>query len=291
MIKYGCLQGDDSEYVLNLITAIAHRNQPKKYAGGFDMRQSHSNRAFSNKKPWLVTLMAVVMGSAMLISGCAATTTSVRYAELDVQTKMSSTIFLEPVAPQKRTVFVQIRNTSDKLLNIEEAIRGAILARGYTIESDPTKAHYILQANVLQVGKVDVSALEQNEGAAFGGLIVGTAAGALLGGSHAGEGAIIGGLLAGLVENISGSLVKVVHYSMITDLQISERVKAPVSEEFKSKLKQGSSSSSSQQSATTSNLKRYQTRIVSTARKVDLEFAEALPHLEQGLVNSISGTF
>lgn len=255
------------------------------------MRQSHSNRAFSNKKPWLVTLMAVVMGSAMLISGCAATTTSVRYAELDVQTKMSSTIFLEPVAPQKRTVFVQIRNTSDKLLNIEEAIRGAILARGYTIESDPTKAHYILQANVLQVGKVDVSALEQNEGAAFGGLIVGTAAGALLGGSHAGEGAIIGGLLAGLVENISGSLVKVVHYSMITDLQISERVKAPVSEEFKSKLKQGSSSSSSQQSATTSNLKRYQTRIVSTARKVDLEFAEALPHLEQGLVNSISGTF
>lgn len=255
------------------------------------MRRSDSAKALHQKQLFLLAILAGAALITMLISGCAATTTSVRYAELDVQTKMSSTIFLEPVAPQKKTVFVQIRNTSDKLLNIEEAIRQAIMARGYTIESDPDKAHYILQANVLQVGKIDISALEQNAGAATGGLIVGTAAGALLGGSHAGEGAIIGGLLAGLIENISGSMVKVVHYSMITDLQISERVQGPVSEEFKSKLKQGSSSSTTQQSTDTSNLKRYQTRIVSTARKVDLEFAEALPHLEQGLVNSISGTF
>jgi hypothetical protein len=255
------------------------------------MRQSCPSRAFAEKHLGFLVLLSAIAGLSMLISGCAATTTSVRYADLDVQTKMSSTIFLEPVAPQKRTVFVQIRNTSDKLLNIEEAIRKAIMARGYTIESDPAKAHYVLQANVLQVGKVDVSALENSEGAAAGGLIVGTAAGAILGGSNAGEGALIGALLAGLIENISGSMVKVVHYSMITDLQISERVQAPVSEEFKSKLTQGSSASTTQQSAGTSDRKRYQTRIVSTARKVDLEFAEALPHLEQGLVNSISGTF
>ena len=39
------------------------------------------------------------------------------------------------------------------------------------------------------------------------------------------------------------------------------------------------------------NRKKYQTRIVSSARKTNLEFAEALPHLEQGLVNSIGGVF
>lgn len=255
------------------------------------MRKSYSNKSVRHKHLCLVILITSLMGLALLISGCAATTTSVRYGELDVQTKMSSTIFLEPVAPKERTVFVQIRNTSDKLLNIDNAIRDAILARGYTIESDPKRAHYILQANVLQVGKVDVSALEQNEGAATGGVIVGAAAGALLGGSDAGEGALIGGLLAGLLENISGSLVQVVHYSMITDIQIAERVQAPVSEEFRSQLQQGSSASASQSSESVSARKRYQTRIVSTARRVDLEFAEALPHLEQGLINSISGTF
>lgn len=235
-------------------------------------------------------LLSLIL-AACLLGGCAATTTSVRYADLDVQTKMSTTIFLEPVAPQYRTVFVQVRNTSDKLINIEGAVRKAIMARGYTLESDPGKAHYILQANVLQVGKVDISALEQNEGAATGGVIVGAAAGALLGGSHSGEGALIGGLLAGLIENISGSMVKVVHYSMITDLQISERVQAPVSEEFRSDLRSGASTSTTQKSETVTSLKKYQTRIVSMARKVDLEFAEALPHLEQGLINSISGTF
>lgn len=255
------------------------------------MRKSYSNKLVRHKHLCLAILITSLMGMALLISGCAATTTSVRYGELDVQTKMSSTIFLEPVAPKERTVFVQIRNTSDKLLNIDNAIRDAILARGYTIESDPKRAHYILQANVLQVGKVDVSALEQNEGAATGGVIVGAAAGALLGGSDAGEGALIGGLLAGLIENISGSLVQVVHYSMITDIQIAERVQTPVSEEFRSQLQQGSSASASQNSESVSVRKRYQTRIVSTARRVDLEFAEALPHLEQGLINSISGTF
>jgi hypothetical protein len=247
------------------------------------MRKNHLNK--------LVILIAAFAGISLMLCGCAATTTSVRYAELDVQTKMSATIFLEPVAPKERTVFVQIRNTSDKLLNIDEAIKTAIMARGYTIESDPNQAHYILQANVLQVGRIDVSALEQNDSAATGGVIVGAAAGAILGGSNSTEGAIIGGLLAGLLENISGSMVKVVHYSMITDIQISERIQGPISEEFRSKLKSGSTASTTQKSETVSSLKKYQTRIVSTARQVDLEFAEALPHLEQGLINSISGTF
>ena len=255
------------------------------------MPQAYLKKSSLNAPLCLLILVSAMAGVSMLMSGCAATTTSLRYSELDVQTKMSTTIFLEPVAPKERTVFVQIRNTSDKLLNIENAIRDAIMARGYTIESDPGQAHYILQANVLQVGKVDVSALEQNEGAATGGVVVGATAGALLGGSHAGEGALIGGLLAGLIENISGSMVQVVHYSMITDIQISERIQGPVSEEFRSQLKSGSASSTTQKSETVSSLKKYQTRIVSTARKVDLEFAEALPHLEQGLVNSISGTF
>lgn len=235
--------------------------------------------------------LAAAMGVLLSIYGCAATTTAIRYSDLDVQTKMSTTIFLDPVAPNEKTVFIQLRNTSDKQLNIDPQIKGAIAAKGYKIETDPSKAHYILQANVLQVGKTDASALEQSQMAGFGGVAAGVAAGAVLGGSRAGAGAVVGGLAAGAAEGILGSLVKVVYFSMITDVQISERVKGPVSQQFKADLKQGTSSTTTQTSASTSNMKRYQTRIISSARKVNLEFAEALPHLEQGLVNSISGTF
>lgn len=239
----------------------------------------------------MLPIVLVMASLALLLAGCAATTTAIRYGDLDVQTKMSNTIFLEPVAPAQRTVFVQIRNTTDKQLNIEPQIKGAIAARGYRIVNDPSKAHYILQANVLQVGRTDKSALEQSQLAGFGGVAMGVGAGALLGGSRAAQGAAIGGLAAGAVEAISGSAVKVVWYSMITDIQLSEKVPGAVSQQFQSQLKSGTSSTVTQTSASTSNRKKYQTRIVSSARKTNLEFAEALPHLEQGLVNSIGGVF
>lgn len=237
---------------------------------------------------WICLLLASLL---IVLAGCAATTTAIRYGDLDVQTKMSNTIFLDPVAPAQRTVFVQIRNTTDKQLNIEPQIKGAIASRGYRITEDPSKAHYILQANVLQVGRTDKSALEQSQMAGFGGVVLGTGVGAVLGGDQAVTGGVIGGLAGGAIEAISGSAVKVVWYSMITDIQLAERIKGAVSQQFKSQLKSGTSSTTTQTFADTTNMKKYQTRIVSSARKTNLEFQEALPHLEQGLINSIGGVF
>lgn len=237
--------------------------------------------------------IAVAMLAALaLLAGCAATTTAIRYQDLDVQTKMSHTIFLDPVAANQRTIFVQIRNTSDKPFDIQGEIMSALMAKGYRIEQDPAKAHYILQGNVLAVGRTDQSALENATAMGFGGVAAGAAAGALLGGSHAWEGAAIGGLAAGAAEVIAGSMVKVIWYAAITDIQISERVAGAVSEEFSSTLKQGSAQTyTKQRTASTGNVKKYQTRIASSARKVNLEFPEAEPYLRQGLVQSISGMF
>ena len=50
----------------------------------------------------------------LALSGCAATSTAVAKRNLDVQTKMSDTIFLDPVTPDERTVYVDVRNTSDQ---------------------------------------------------------------------------------------------------------------------------------------------------------------------------------
>ncbi|WP_154723942.1 complement resistance protein TraT [Vibrio cyclitrophicus] len=56
-------------------------------------------------------------------------------------------------------------------------------------------------------------------------------------------------------------------------------------------IKNGSSSSTQTTLATTDNKKRYQTRIISNANQVNLEFEEAKPVLLDGLTTSISGVF
>lgn len=233
-----------------------------------------------------------LMSLALILSGCAATTTALRYKDLDVQTKMSNSIFLDPVAPAERTLFVQIRNTSDKPFALEGDVLNRLTQKGYKIVQDPKQATYILQANILSVGMVDESALEKSTLAGFGGVAVGAGVGALLGGSQGVEGAIIGGLVVGAVEVIAGSLTKVVTYAVITDIQISEKTMSGVSEDFKSQLQQGSANTTvTQQTSRSTNRKQYQTRIASSARQVNLKFQEAFPALRSGLVDAIGGLF
>lgn len=210
-----------------------------------------------------VGLVVLLVGTVVL-SGCAATHVAISKRDLDVQTKMSSTIFLDPVAKNKQTIYLQVRNTSDKPdFRIEDSIRSGITGRGYRIVTDAGQAHYMLQINVLQAGKIDPAAAQAAFTAGYGGAMTGILVGAAAGGS--GRDAATGGVLGGIIETVSGAFVKDVTYSIITDLQISER--------------QGG------------GWKRYQTRVLSTANKVNLEFAEAQPNLEKGLIASISGLF
>jgi hypothetical protein len=237
-----------------------------------------------------MTLMALLL-SAVLLAGCAATYTSMRYNELKVENKMSASIFLDPVAPRKRTVYVQVRNTSDKNFFLQQDVVNAIKAKGYRVVDDPTRANYLLQANVLSVGQVDEAALEKAQAGAFGGPLAGAAIGGLIAGSgNRVGGAIIGGLVGGAAEMVSGAAVKVITFAVITDLQISERAKGAVSESFDSSLKQGTGDTHLEQTGNGSTQwKRYRTRIVSSARRTGLTFEEAYPHLRSGIARSISG--
>ncbi len=101
-----------------------------------------------------------VAGMALLfLVGCAASQTMISKRNLDVQTKMSETIFLDPVGPEKKVIFVDVRNTSDKdNFDIATPIKDAIAKRGYRITQNPDEAHYRLQANVLSVAKTDPTA-------------------------------------------------------------------------------------------------------------------------------------
>jgi len=241
------------------------------------------------------TVATVVLG----LTGCAAVHTSIAKKDLDVQTKMSETVFLDPVSPDKKVIFITIRNTSDKNnFDINTPIQSAISSKGYRITTNPDEAHYILQANVLSVAKSSPTAAEAALHSGYGGTVAGAVLGAGIGGAAggwagAGYGGLAGGLIGAAAETIGDAYVKDVTFVVITDIEISEKVKDGVvlRQDSKLGLKQGLSGSASQTSSEVVDRKKYRTRIVSTANQANLEYEQAATPLTAGMVRSISGLF
>lgn len=238
---------------------------------------------------------AVVVISMFLLVGCAAIKTGIQYRNLETSTKMSSTVFLDPVSDDKKTVWLDIKNTSDQQLDLMK-VNALVAARGIRIVTDPAKAHYRLQANILHVGKTSVTAAERTLLSGYGGALVGMGAGAAIGaasGSMPGMyGGMIGGaILGGAAEIIANSLVAAVTYVVVADVQLSEYSEKPIHQRETGNMRQGDSARVYQNQEDESHWKRYRTRVVATAVKVNLEFSEAKPALEENLARSIAGMF
>jgi len=242
----------------------------------------------------LRSLSAILL--CVAFAGCAATQIALEKKDLKVETQMSDTIFLDVEAQVERTIFVDIKNTSDKNIDIVNPVINNLTARGYRVTFNPKEAFYILQGNILYVGKADPSALRQSLYAGYGGALAGSMLGAVVGGAtHGSTGALVGAgagaLVGGAAELVAGSLVKDVTYTVVTDLMISEKSAEKVDQRVHSNLKQGRSSTIQQSSQSVTERKKYQTRIVSSANQVNLTFEEALPPLVDGLARSIAGIF
>jgi hypothetical protein len=129
---------------------------------------------------------------------------------------------LEPMEDIQKRVYIQIKNTSDKNeFNIEGRIKELLQQRGYNIVRNLKDAHYLLQANILQVGKCDPSAAERDFAGGYGRMLQTAGAGAMVGGlaRNMGVGGIVaGGLIGGVVGTIADAAVKDVTYTVITDL-------------------------------------------------------------------------
>ena len=245
------------------------------------------------RKTIIQTVAAVSLIFVFGITSCNTTTKLIRHGKLEVQTKMSDTVFLGPVADDKKTVLLQIRNTTDKSgLDIASQVRSAVQGKGYKIVTDPKFANVMIQANILQVGKSTLEDPFELLSGGYGSGLVGFGTGAALSGvfGSSGRGMLRAGLLTGAANTILDAAVEVVNFTMITDLQISEKADGEIVDESSdANLKQGNSGFKKSTWKSRTNWKRYQTRIVSLARKTNLKFEEAAPELVTGLVNSIAG--
>jgi hypothetical protein len=254
-------------------------------------------KRFARHSSFRLAVIGACALAVAILSGCAATEVAISKRNLDVQTKMSATIFLDPVAPEEQTVFVQVRNTSDKSdLDLSQDIKDAVAAKGWRIVTDPKTAKFYLQANVLQVGKTSPTAIQAALGqgygtAGVGGAVAGLGVAGALGAG--GRGMLAGMVVGGVADVVSGSLVKDVYYSIVTDVQIKERLAAGKTATLNSQHtnKQGTSGYENVTYNDQVDMKTYQTRIVSVANKMNLEFPEAAPALRTGLTRALSGLF
>ena len=208
----------------------------------------------------------------VLASGCAATTTAFSKRNLDVQTKMTDTIFLDPVAPHDRTVFVQVRNTSDQAdFDIAPAVEASIAERGYRIVRRPDRGALPASGERAAGRRVSPTAAEQTFAGGFGSTLIGGAAGAARCriASDDTRALIVGGALGAATSSVADALIEDVTYSIISDVQISERAGegVVVTERLEQNLRQGDRHPDHLGSTQTSDWKRYRTRIMSKANQ------------------------
>lgn len=232
-----------------------------------------------------------------LLTSCAATNTALTKKDLDVQTKTSTAIFIEPVAPAKRTIYVDVKS------GVQEFDRAvfkktlkenfAVNDNKYRIVDDPEQAQFILSAFVLNLEKASPNASAQalNRGYEGGGIL----AGAAIGGAARGDwqGAVAGGVVGAGVDMISGALVKDVTYMLVCDVQIKERTKdgTVVKRTTDISTKVSDDGFTSQQVDEASNMKEYRTRIVTTANKANLKLEEAAALIYSKTAAAMSGFF
>ena len=230
-----------------------------------------------------------------LIAGCAMATgpapqatsssgLSAGNAQLSV--KMSSSIFLQPVGPRKRVVFLDGHNTSSaQNLHFAGLIRQRLKAKGYRITNDPHRAQYMLMWNVLYIGKeTKAHTVAGALGGGFGGALIGNA----IGGNS--TGATAGALAGALVGAIAAHYLAAHKYMMVVDIQLEQRERGAVSRS-ETNSRQGLGNSTMSRGGNLRGWMVFRDRIVAQAKGMRLTFNYAVPALTKEVSSELAGVF
>lgn len=271
-----------------------------------------------------LSLRRAITGASLLaLTSCSGLDAVANHGDLDVHTHMSESIFLDPVSPAQKTIYLGIRNTSDHPeLDFRGALAQALQARGYAVVTNPHAAHYMLQANVLQAGKLSKEQASALLSSAYGqplqSLAIGAASGGLVGGLTGNAGAGLGvGLGLAAASAALNYAYQDVTYAITIDIQLSERPQNGAKVYQHTHTHRGSGSNRVHVGVTestpqsygvetsgdsnanvrdqfvdeSSDFKKYNLRDVAYADKVNLKFEEAMPVLTQRLATSFANLF
>lgn len=151
-----------------------------------------------------------------LLSGCLTTS-------LQTNSTMSQSIFLDPVAKEKRVVFLNIKNTSSCQIHLKHKLKSSLEAKGYQISDDLENSTYILSTNVLYCDK-------KQENNTAGGALTGGAVGAGISAynSSSAGGAIAAGAAGALLGGLLAKMSEDTIYQMQVDVNIKQKIQNKV---------------------------------------------------------------
>ena len=210
---------------------------------------------------------------------------------LEVSVKMSDTIFLDVEALENiKNVYLRVTNTSDmQEIDFDSMLRTKLEAKGFTIVSKPSQAGYRIQANVLYMGKEkDDMTAEMMMAGGFGGALVGIGTGR---GNTRATGGLIGAAVGTVGGAIIGSMIKIIKYVGVIDVQIQEKVAGGVTGSVRTDAGQGSATKLKTTRNIKSNYQTFRTRMTATADQTNLKKEVAAQHISNRLVMQIAGIF
>ena len=245
--------------------------------------------------------------ASVLFSGCATT-------ELQTNAKMTQSVFINPVAKDKRLIFVSSKNTSGQQINLEKTILNELEAKGYTVVDDPEMATYVLMMNILYCDK------KQENNAAAGAVGAGALGAGIGAYNNNGFGASAGiGLGAALVGGLIAKATEDTIFQMQVDIVIREKAKGKVYASnttaagqasvndsrkagfmngFGGQIKNANASGQLNSNIANANSQQYETDYIehktmlfAEATKMNLTLPEATPILEKQISSQIAGLF
>lgn len=249
------------------------------------------------KKIYKLVALSSIVG---LLWGCAATQVALSKRDLDVQARTSTAVFVDPVAPAKRTIYLDIKSGVMEFdrRKFKEFVKQQFAENNdnhYQIVDDPDQAQFQMVVYVLNLEKASPTAAEQalHQGYMGGAVAAGAVVGSVGNDHNPLKGMAVGGLVGGAAEFISGSIVKDITYMLVSDIQIKEKAAQGVMVRKDSKVdaKISDSGSSQQTVSEVSNKKEYRTRIVTTANKVNLKLEEAEELMFKKAAYAMAGFF
>lgn len=241
-------------------------------------------------KSFLKTFVVILLVGFVAV-GCASTVKVIEHASLQTKVNLSEPVFLN-LAVAERTAYVKTTNTSDvQNIPLDVALKDRLSKKGIILVEDPTKANWIIQANITSLVYNKVASLGKEAGGA--GAILGGVSGGILGGTSRDSwlGAAVGTVVGGAVGSIAGALVKVESYTGTVDLQIQERVAGGVKGTMKTEAKQGTSTTMTTQREIVSDFQTYRTYLTVEATRTNINLDEAVAELATKIADQIAGLF
>lgn len=244
-----------------------------------------------------ISRFIVAISIVGLLCGCAATQVAVSKRNLEVQTKVSDSIFVREVNRDERTIYVKLRSLVADFPKREfkQVLKQTMedSDESYVVTDNAEDATYQLNIMIRNLEKASPTAAEA---AVKTGYVPEVATGALVGAmssDNAMQGAAAGGLIAGGASFLANSFVKDVTYMLVTDILITHKLREGTfgRKDIKVDLKQGSTGTSSQRVSEVTDALEQTTRVVTTANKVNLKLDDAKSEMFRKHSYAISGFF